>query len=270
MRKALPFLFAPKTDIRAVGNSEVGIIHLQSKGGISPNENPIDLQKVSSQQAEVQLMLQKAIARLAQQEGISKAEARKQLFAQPVRDAQTGAETEDDTLSLYDHLTIEETRELFQLQTNQSETALRAAALFIRSRVAYPVQLAAEVKVKAKQLQVEPLSFAIDDGQQIKFGSVTVTVKGVHEEGCELIDVLDCQAISKGKIGYLCERGSSKVKIGDPEWTADDTEDCLTEGLIGKIYEFYQQEASGLSEDEIEADQGKDTVESSMALAPSS
>lgn len=273
MRKALPFLVAPKAEIRAVGSPDIGIIHLQKKGGISPNENPIDLQETVTKQAEVQLMLQKAVARLAETESISKAEARKRLFASPVRDAETGAEAEDELPSLYDHLTIEETRELLNLQADQSKTALRAATLFIKYRVAYPVQLAAGAKVKASGLTVSPLGFAIADGQKIKFGAVTVVSDRVHApdadaETQELSVRSTTQALPDGKIGYLCDLETGKIQIGDGEWTEEDTKEYLSQALIQAIYEFYQMEASGLRDEDLKSE-GKMPTETmdSTALA---
>jgi hypothetical protein len=249
MRKALPFLVSPKSEIRAVGTPDIGVIHLQKKGGISPNENPIDLQEAGTRQAQMQLMLQGAIKRLAEEKSISKGEARKQLFAMPVRDASTGEEAED-VPSLYDYLSPEESAQLISLRDDTAAIAIKAATAFIKYRVAYPVQINGFAKAKAESASVQPLAFSVDAGQKIQFGSKKVTVRTVAETDDE---ALNFEALSErledGAIGYLCGE-NGKVLFGNLDWTEMDTRECLTEDLITRIYNFYQAEAAGLSEEE--------------------
>lgn len=271
MAKALPFIVQPKTDIRAIGSPEYGVIHLLKKGSISPRENPIDLQEAGTRQAKVQLMLQQAIKRLAKEEGVSNSEARKRLFAAPVKDAESGQET-DDSASLYDHLSSTEAAELLNLREDTAATALKAATLFIRYRVAYPVQIVSNAQFGVPELTVAPLSFPIADGQKIQFGGIKVQVNGFHEVGAETIAVAAIpQPIADGKIGYLCNFETGKQQIGDPEWTEDDTAE-LPEPLILAIYRFYELEMAGLEEEPQQEQQdaeGKEPAQLSSADLPS-
>ncbi|MBE9178595.1 hypothetical protein IQ268_08490 [Oculatella sp. LEGE 06141] len=273
MKKALPFLVAPKTEIRAIGTPEVGIVHLLKRGGISPCENPVDLQEAGNRQAKVQLILQQAIKRLAQEEGISKSEARKRLFAMPTKDAADGSATDEEMPSLYDHLSADEAADLLNLREDTASTAIKAASLFIRHRVAYPVQLVVPAKATSTSLTVEPLSFAIADGQKIKFGYLKVEVDGAHEVGAEVVTIKSlAQNLADEAIGYLCEFETGKLMIGDADWTEDHTRECLTEELIIRIYNFYQAEMTGLAEQEeakpAEDAEGKNLASDSSSALP--
>lgn len=272
--RALPFLVSPKTEIRAIGTPDIGIIHLTSKGGISPNENPVDLQAAGTRQARTQLIIQNAIKNLAEKENISKAAARKRLFDLPIKDAtQAGSAAdvevvEEDVPSLYDYLSPEEATELLNLREDTASIAIKAATLFIRYRVVYPVQLSVSAKAKATSIAAE-LGFPIADGQKLKFGYQKVEVDGAHDVGAEEIAVKSLKnPIEEGAIGYLCEFESGKLKVGDAEWSEDDTRSHLTEELILRIYDFYQQELTGLSPEEAQTqddDLGKSLAPSSSA-----
>lgn len=251
--KALPFLVSPKLDIRAIGTPDIGIIHLVKKGGISPNENPVDLQAEGNRQAKTQLMIKQAVLRLAKEQGISQKEARKKLFAQPIKDAAGNAIEEDEREDMFDHLTPEESSELLSLRENVAATAIRAATLFIRYRVAYPVQLVANAKAKTDRLHLQPTGFPIADGQKVKFGYCKVEVDGFQDDGSEEVAVKPLsQPLEAESIGYLLDFETGKVKVGDSDWTEDHTRELLTEELILHIYSFYQLEMSGVPETEVE------------------
>jgi hypothetical protein len=270
MRKALPFLVSPKSEIRAIGTLDSGIIHLEKKGGISPNENPIDLQEAGTRQAQMQLMLQGAIKRLAEEKSITKGEARKQLFAMPVRDAETGEQSAEDVPSLYDYLSPEESALLISLRDDTAAIAIKAATAFIKYRVAYPVQVSGFAKAKAESASVQPLSFPIESGRKIQFGYKKITVRSVAEAGDES---LNFEALSdrleEGAIGYLCGE-NGKIFFGNPMWTELDTRECLTEDLITRIYNFYQAEAAGLSEEEAFAPEEAEGNENPVLLSSAS
>lgn len=251
--KRLPFLVQPKQEIVAIGSPEYGIIHLLKKGGISPNENPVDLQEAGTRQAKVQLMLQQAINRLAKEEGISKKEARQKLFKAPVKTAATEAEGAavevDDETSLYDHLSPEETLDLLNLREDTAKIAIVAATLFIRHRVAYPVQTVSSVRAKASNLAVAPLTFPISEGAKIAFKTCKVEVDGAQDYEAETIATKPIrEALTDHEIGYLCNE-SGKYLIGAEDWTEDDTRNTMTEQLIADIYEFYQAEMAGLTDE---------------------
>lgn len=263
MAKALPFLVVPKTKIRAIGSPEIGVIHLLQKGDISPNENPEDVQQERIRKAKLQLMLQSAIRRLADKERISIGEARRRLFSAPVKSAADGDEAaevtavEEDADSLYDNLTPEESTELLTLQEDAGTIAIRAVTLLIQHRVAYPVQTCENVRAKATVLPIIPASFPIPADSTIKFGSTRVKTAEFVDFGYEEIETAQInQPIAVDTIGYLCnEKG--QLKIGDPDWTEDDSR-ALSASLLLAIYEFYQLEEANITEDEAPALEGKD------------
>ncbi|MBD1995142.1 hypothetical protein H6G00_00680 [Leptolyngbya sp. FACHB-541] len=272
MAKLLPFVVQPRTEIRAVGTPEIGVIHLLKKGGISPNENPVDIQQAGTRQAKTQLLLESATKRLADEERITRKEARKRLFAMPVSKEETNGEAEVDMPSLYDYLSQEEATQLLNLRENHADTAIKAATLFIQHRVAYPVQVTAKAKAGEEKLAIAPLSFEIADGQKIRFGGLRVEVDGYHEPESEELKVKSLkQPLAAEAIGYLQDPDVNKLLLGNSEWSEQDTRDCLTEELILHIHHFYQIEMGGVPEEEEaqpDADEGKNLASSSSVALP--
>ncbi len=261
--KKLPFAVKPRLEIVPVGNPEIGIIHLLKKGGTSPNEDPIDLQEAGTRQAKAMLITEKAIKRLMEQESCSKAEARKRLFAAPVRDAESGEDSEPEE-SMYDYLSIEESTELLSLRDNQVDIAIRVATLFIRYRVAYPVQLSATAKPKADKLYVEPLPFSLAEGDRIRFDAFKVEITSSAEEGEEAIAIKpNAPELKRGAIGYLLNENGQE-KLGSPDWEEADTR-LLTEELIAAIYAFYRMEKGGIPD----LQEGSEEVGENLTLKPS-
>ncbi|MBD3882179.1 hypothetical protein IFO70_10450 [Phormidium tenue FACHB-886] len=260
MKKLLPFSTAPKVEIVPIGNPEIGVIHLQKKRGITPNENPVDLQAEGTRQAQTQLLLESAIARLAKEEEISRKEARKLLF-------DSSTEADSDAPSMYDYLTPDESKELLNLRDNQAAIAIKAATLFIKHRIAYPVTLTSAVKAEAKTLHAEPLSFEIQAERVLLFDGVRVTVNAYHDAESEEISAKIPAPLEAGRVGYLCRETGYKPAIGAPEWTEEDTKNYLTEELILEIYNFYQLEMAGGEPEQSPAPEAEAAPEGNSALA---
>jgi hypothetical protein len=107
--KKSPFSVSKKLEIVPVGTADSGVIYLLKRGGITPNESPVDLQEATRRQAEVTMILMQAVKGCAEKEGISQKEARERVFPTP-------------RISLYELVPIElaEALELFMVDAVQA------------------------------------------------------------------------------------------------------------------------------------------------------
>lgn len=260
MRK-LPFVHVPKLKSTAIGSEEDGILYFLERGGIAPNENPVDIQEGILKQQKISKLFKLAESRLAKDRNITIKEARKIL-----RGVGTGeVEVDTDSVEYEDLLTPEELTEFYLAQGNPREFEIKVATLFIRRRILYPVVLSAPANPKVNVLSVKPLSKALNVDDRIDFQDFKVKITEFADEGEEVIKVekvpgkLDIDAV-----GFLMEDGI-RWKIGCEDWTQDDTE-CMT-NLIHEIYRFYCRELKLPDPDaEIEADKDGDEVEDSDPL----
>lgn len=278
--KGLPFLVLPKQkQIVPIGDETTGVVHLLKKGGISPKENPADMQERQKKTARVQALLIKATQRLAQAEDISRTEARKRLFAMPTKSAKDGEPVEREGLGLYDSLEPDEIETFLQLQGETEELKIRAATLMIQFRIAFPVEVVALAKAGSEVIEVKPIGFEVHAGDRISFnnGDIIAEVKEHRDEQSLSIPVIKLKAPLKPEtLGYLCFKGTESPKIGDPDWTQEATENFLLERQIQLMYDFYRMDTAGL--DSIEAlyveEEGDDELgsgeDSSAALNSSS
>jgi hypothetical protein len=255
--KFLPFLSQPKEEIVPIGNDDVGVLHLIKRWGISPDENPVELQEGINKQVRLMLLVEKATKRLADEKGISKPEARNKLFAAPVKKADADGDEAvavemDEEISLYDYLDQAETVELMGLQGDTDTVAIRAASLLIQHRVVYPVELLEDVPeaVGPTEALVKPLGFEVPREAKFKFihGFAATTVETAigSREGSEKIVFKGVKTpLKAGWIGYLIDPETNKVKRG-ADWTEADTKEYLTNTLIRAVYDFYRVESGGL------------------------
>ena len=274
--KGLPFLTLPKEkQIAEIGDEGTGVVHLLKRSGVTPKENPADMQERQKKTAKVQALLIKATQRLAKNENISRTEARKRLFATPTKSAENGEQVEEEGAGLYDHLEPEEVEMFLQLQIETQELRIRAATLMIQFRIAFPVEVVALAKAGSEALEVKPIGFGIPAGDRILFGDIVVEVSDYADEGSLTIQVEKLKApIRPETVGYLCFKDASTAKIGDPNWTQPDTESLLLESQVQLLYDFYRMEAAGLdsieelyAEEDNELGSGED---SSATLSDSS
>lgn len=281
MTRSFPFLHTPKAKIVPIGNEQDGICYMLQKGAITPRENPIDIQEQEKQQAKVQVKLMKAVKRLAESENISRQEARKRLFATPVKKAdETEIEKEEleqeSALSMYDHLDETEAIDLMALLGQSKIEVLKYSAVttFINYRLAYPVELSDDAGPQVQSLKINNLGFPIEAGDRIKYGDLLITVSDYAEPGCSQLTIKPSPAPLKAKqVGFLCLPDSRKEKLGDPEWTVEETRSLLTEAQINAIFTFFQTESGGIIaiQEETEKEEAKrDEGESLPALNGSS
>lgn len=76
MRKFSPFIRTPKPVIVPVGNESTGIVYLLKKEGLSPCENPVDMQQASRKQAQTTALIYEAVRAYAEKHGVPEAIAR--------------------------------------------------------------------------------------------------------------------------------------------------------------------------------------------------
>jgi len=259
--RALPFLKSPKLEIVAIGNDEIGIVHLLKKGGVSPNEKPPELQILKDRSFEVNWLMLSAAKQLAEKENISTADARKKIFGgADVKEGET--EVVNDGMTLYDYVTKEQAELIMNQGDSSFQIAIATATLLIQHRVAYPVRLATAANSGAKSLTIDTLGFPLPAHSELKFGHIRVLTTEAQEPGSDEQQAIAIESLSSklaaGKIGYLVDPETNKEMLGDPEWTKDDTKSVLTEELIKALHEFYELESQGIRElPEDEADEKK-------------
>lgn len=171
-------------------------------------------------------------------------------------------EITDDDNQLFDYLDEETADLLFALQEDKAKLAIRAATFMLKYRVAYPVVAAESAMVGAKSLMIQVPQTAIEKNTSIRFApnkyveSLEMVVPGLGEYESLIIDDLSFQ-IEENDTGFICDKGTRKLKIGFHDWEEKDTRDNLPEELISMLYNFYQIEAGILVEsDENDEDEG--------------
>ncbi len=224
-------------EILPVGNAQTGVIYLAKRNGITPAENPVDMQEAMTRQTEATLIFLQAVKNCAEQEGVSNADARKLIFPEKQADG-----TIAEGVDLYDYLAPKEAGRLIGLQEDARQVALQAATLFLQHRLVYPVIVTEDAKSKANQLTVEPLRFQVAGQNKFKFGDVTIEATEEAGFDAEILMVGPLpRKIEAGEIGYLTDM-TGRIKIGDPDWTIEHTREFLMEPQIEAIYQFYQAE----------------------------
>lgn len=278
--KNLPFVCKPTHKVVPVGNSEIGVLYLLSKGGITPNENPVNFQEQQRKQQKFLLKLNKRIQALAKEYDVPVGVMRKKVMESDAsqKRAEDGAlvdaEVDDnDGQGIFDYLDEDTADLLFGLQEDKRAIAIRAATFMLQRRVAYPVKLKANALAGSQSLVIETPQAPVGEGAHIKFGSSYIEVSkslipSPTEDNTSLLSVRETlTSLTDGDVGYLCEADSTGLKIGYPEWGVDDTRDYLGEELISALYEFYLKESGAVPENEVDTEaEGKSLTASSQSL----
>lgn len=259
--KNLPFVCSPKHKVVPVGNAEIGTLYLLSKGGITPNENPVNFQEQQRKQQRFLLKLNKRIQALAKEADVPVSVMRKKVMEADTaqKSAEDGALIEaevDDSggQGIFDYLDEETADLLFGLQEDKRAIAIRAATFMLSKRVAYPVKLKANALAGSQSLVIETPQSPIGEGSHVKFGSSYVEVSkslipSPTEDGSSVLGVRETLiSLKDGDVGYLCAAESTSLKIGYPEWSEIDTKDYLSEELISALYDFYLTESGAVPE----------------------
>jgi hypothetical protein len=213
MRK-LPFVHVPKLRHVTLGSENAGKLWLLERGGITPSENPIDIQQHLLNQQKIAKIYKTATQKLAKARGVSISEARKLMQGLSVKEAdgKTTVEIDDDPVSFEDWLSPEELAELIQLGGDSVSLEIRVATLFIRHRVLYPVFLAAPATAGATTMHVKPLTMPIMAGDRIDFEDFKVEVTEFADYEAEVIQVAKVPGKLKADaFGFLMDGGKKKA-----------------------------------------------------------
>lgn len=243
MLKRSPFQSkkSQKMEYETIGSEATGVIYLLKRGGISPSENPQDVQEMIQRQAEATLIFLQGVRQLAERDGITTEQARERIFPTKTADGE-GEVAVADEVDLYDVLDPSQAKNLILNQENAREVAIRAATLFIQNRLLYPIILTSEAKPKSTALSVEPLRFGVAIGNRFKFGNETIESKDEADFDSETIEVSAIpQTFEAGAVGFLLD-ATGREKVGDDQWTDEMTRKYLMEEQITLIYQFYQAE----------------------------
>lgn len=265
MRKFSPFLKSPKFEIAKVGNELTGYIYLLKKNGLSPCENPVDLQKASKRQAKVTALILEAIKNYAELHGLTEGEAREAMFS----------ENNAVAMNPVDYLTMEQKESYFEHVDQVKTLPYKAATLMLRYRAVYPVELVANAKSNSTSLQVAPIGFSAAVGDRIRFeGGVTVELTAKVSEGADLLPIKPLESnLTSGKVGYLIDFETGSEKYGFPDWSDKDTAEFLLENQVQALFNFYKSETGELPSEEEEQEatetEGKQLTSSSNSSSPS-
>lgn len=178
---------------------------------------------------------------------------------------------------LFEHLSDEELQEFFELQTSvnnpetQRKLMIKIATLMINFRLAYCVELISHVPSSSSELFIKPLAFPLVVGNKLDYEGTRIEITEDAKPGSEMIKVKEIPfTFEAGDCGYLVdEMNPSALKIGDRNWSEEDTEQLLIAPQILSLYEFYLKENAGEASEE--DDEGKDSIlkESSDSSIPS-
>jgi hypothetical protein len=159
---------------------------------------------------------------------------------------------------------------MYALQADARTLAIRAATYMLQHRAAVPVVLREDSQPKARELKIEPLTTPIGADDVVRFGDYTFAVRGYANYGSEVLEIKDAPIpLSKGEVGYLCDKATSQVKVGFPEWELRDTEDYIGEELIAELYRFYQIEAGEAAEAQLEGEEVESEDDLGESTSPS-
>lgn len=261
MRKFSPFLKSPKFEIAKVGNELTGYIYLMKKNGLSPCENPVDLQEASKRQAKVTALILEAIKNYAERHGLTEGEAREAMFA----------ENNAVAINPVDYLPMEQKERYFEHVDQVKTLPYKAATLMLCYRAVYPVELVGNTKANSTVLQVNPIGFSAVVGDRIRFeGGVTVELTAKAIEGAETLAIKPLESnLSSGKMGFLIDFETGTEKYGFPDWSDKDTNECLLETQVQALFNFYKSEAGELPTDEEEVEASEEGKQSTSLLNPS-
>jgi hypothetical protein len=249
MRKISPFLKSPKFEISKVGNAYTGYMYMLKKNGLSPCENPVDLQEASKRQAKVTALILESIKNYAEKQGITESEAREAMFD----------EKSQVSLNPVDYLPMEQKEDYFQLVDQVKTLPYKAASLMIRYRAVYPVEVVSNARTGAVEVKTQPIGFSATPGDRLRFDNNIVELVAKVSEGDESISVkpLDFN-LAANKVGFLIDFETNVEKVGFPDWTEKSTAEYLLESQVKAVYDFYRSETGELPTEDEEKQSAKE------------
>ncbi len=229
-----------KYEVIPVGNESTGIIYLEKRGSLSVGEAR-DIDSIDAKRQKAAIIASKLVKKISVDRGVTIAEAQELLS--PTRSAD-GATEVDNSDVIYDY--IEDFTELNALSSiDSASVSIAVATLFIKKRVAFPVELTASVPFNSTSISVASTHFPLQDGQIIRFGDCLVTVLGNYQPSDTGL-MLKVQPVSENlpmTVGFLYNNSTKSYVVGTDEWSEEDTKDCSDE-FVSAIYKFYENERS--------------------------
>ena len=229
-----------KYEVIPVGNESTGIIYLEKRGSLSVGEAR-DIDSIDAKRQKAAIIASKLVKKISVDRGVTIAEAQELLS--PTRSAD-GATEVDNSDVIYDY--IEDFTELNALSSiDSASVSISVATLFIKKRVAFPVELTASVPFNSTSISVASTHFPLMDGQVIRFGDCLVTVVGNYQPS-DTDSIIRVQPVSENlpmTVGFLYNNSTKSYVVGTDEWSEEDTKDCSDE-FVSAIYKFYENERS--------------------------
>jgi hypothetical protein len=229
-----------KHEVIPVGNESTGIIYLEKRGSLSVGEAR-DIDSIDAKRQKAAIIASKLVKKISVDRGVTIAEAQELLS--PTRSAD-GATEVDNSDVIYDY--IEDFTELNALSSiDSASVSISVATLFIKKRVAFPVELTSSVPFNSTSISVASTHFPLQDGQVIRFGDCLVTVLGNYQPSDTGL-ILRVQPVSENlpmTVGFLYNNSTKSYVVGTDEWSEEDTKDCSDE-FVSAIYKFYENERS--------------------------
>lgn len=229
-----------KHEVVPVGNESTGIIYLEKRGSLSVGEAR-DIDSIDAKRQKAAIIASKLVKKISVDRGVTIAEAQELLS--PTRSAD-GATEVDNSDVIYDY--IEDFTELNALSSiDSASVSISVATLFIKKRVAFPVELTSSVPFNSTSISVASTHFPLQDGQVIRFGDCLVTVLGNYQPS-DTDSIIRVQPVSENlpmTVGFLYNNSTKSYVVGTNEWSEEDTKDCSDE-FVSAIYKFYENERS--------------------------
>lgn len=229
-----------KYEVIPVGNESTGIIYLEKRGSLSVGEAR-DIDSIDAKRQKAAIIASKLVKKISVDRGVTIAEAQELLS--PTRSAD-GATEVDNSDVIYDY--IEDFTELNALSSiDSASVSIAVATLFIKKRVAFPVELTAPVPFNSTSISVASTHFPLMDGQVIRFGDCLVTVVGNYQPS-DTDSIIRVQPVAENlpvSVGFLYNNSTKSYVVGTDEWSEEDTKDCSDE-FVSAIYKFYENERS--------------------------
>lgn len=215
------------------GNPVEGL-YLAKYGHIKVIERRFTFEAEKSR-AQAQGIATKLIQRIAQEKNLTIDEVTRILSPKTI--GNTEVDNSDLLLQYADSFT-----ELNLLSGySENEIGAAAATALIQTRAAYPIVLADKIAINDKKAVIEPSEPVLNSRQIIRFGNTKIVVDGNYPPDTETIRIAPAGGtLEIGAVGFLATNKS--YILGYPEWTLEDTYG-LSEALVQKIYEFYQNES---------------------------
>lgn len=263
-----PFSTSRRKVFVPVGEGDA-VIWLLFTGGIHPAERTEEVQEkeTARDRAARDRLLNSWRALKTREEMIEREAAARQLDVTEAEDQMFSATPDQPKVSVVDeseepedgalavkspisYIQTEEELNTFFSSAESEEKAKRAlrnlknliATNVIKSRMGWSVTVE-KAKLGSSQLSLKrPLFFALEEGSEILFKDVVVTVSDFVSPQDEFIPVKKITAKVEGTGFLLDDEGK---QISGCEWTQEMTDSILIEPQIDAIYNFYQDEDAG-------------------------